>query len=85
VGMGKDKKVTVRTPATVYIKMLQRAFELNLTNREYYLAVAMRDLGLIGEGEELTEENAAKIKAHIKELDQEDKKNSPSSKPHSST
>jgi len=67
--MGKDKKVTVRTPADVYIKMLQRAFDLNLTNREYYLAVAMRDLGLIGQEEELTEETAAKIKKHIKELD----------------
>jgi acyl-CoA reductase-like NAD-dependent aldehyde dehydrogenase len=83
--MAKYKKVTVRTPATVYIKMLQRAFELNLTNREYYLAVAMKDLGLIGEGEELTETNAAKIKAYIKELDEQEKKNTPSSKPHDST
>jgi acyl-CoA reductase-like NAD-dependent aldehyde dehydrogenase len=77
--MAKYKKVTVRTPAKVYIKMLQRAFELNLTNREYYLAVAMKDLGLIGEGEELTEASATKIKAYIKELDEEEKKNSPPS------
>ena len=72
--MRKDKKVTVRTPAEVYIKMLQRAFDLNLTNREYYLSVAMRDLGLI-EDEELTEETAAKIKKYIKQLDQQDRQN----------
>ena len=72
--MGKDKKVTVRTPADVYLKMLQRAFELNLTNREYYLAVAMQDLGIVEDGERLTEETAAKIKTYIKELDQKGKK-----------
>jgi hypothetical protein len=39
----------------------------------------MKDLGLIGEGEELTEASATKIKAYIKELDEEEKKNSPPS------
>lgn len=53
---------------------MQRAFELNLTNREYYLALAMQDLGIEGEGEELTEEIAAKLKSKIKELDIENRK-----------
>ena len=71
--MGKDKKVTVRTPAEIYIKMLQRAFELNLTNREYYLALAMQDLGIAGQGEVLNEETASKLKAYLKELDHQAK------------
>jgi len=72
--MPDDKKVSVRTPPQVYQKLMQRAFELNLTNREYYLALAMQDLGIEGEGEELTEEIAAKLKSKIKELDIENRK-----------
>lgn len=66
--------MTVVTPSKVYSKLIQRAFELNLSNREYYLALAMQDLGIAGEGELLDEETAAKLKKRIKELDKEDKK-----------
>ena len=72
--MPDDKKVSVRTPPQIYKKLMQRAFELNLTNREYYLALAMQDLGIAGEGEELTEETANKLKARMKELDQTNQK-----------
>lgn len=72
--MPDDKKVSVRTPPQVYKKLMQRAFELNLTNREYYLALAMQDLGIAEEGEELTEETANQLKARMKELDQENQK-----------
>lgn len=71
--MAKPKKMSVATPAEIYGKLRQRAFELNLTNREYYLVLAMQDLGIAGEGEELDEETAAKLKERIKELDQSDK------------
>jgi len=72
--MPDDKKVSVRTPPQVYQKLMQRAFELNLTNREYYLALAMQDLGIEGEGEELTEEMATKLKSRLKELDDKNRK-----------
>ncbi|MEM6359625.1 MAG: hypothetical protein AAF731_06015 [Bacteroidota bacterium] len=72
--MPDDKKVSVRTPPQIYKKLMQRAFELNLTNREYYLALAMQDLGIAGEGEELTEATANALKARMKELDQENQK-----------
>ncbi len=71
--MGKKKKVTIVTPSKVYAKLIQRAYELDLNHREYYLGVVMRDLGMIGEGEELTEITAAEIKTYIKELDKHDK------------
>lgn len=85
VGMGKEKKISVRTPSTIYTKLMQRAYELDLNHREYYLALAIQDLEKIGEGQGLTEREAKELKAHIKELDQKDKKNSSPSKPHSST
>lgn len=69
--MAKEKKLTVRTPGKVYVKIMQRAYDLNLTHREYYLAVAMLDLGMIGEVKELDEKIAAQIKRFVKELDQE--------------
>jgi len=72
--MPDDKKVSVRTPPQVYQKLMQRAFELNLTNREYYLALAMQDLGIEGEGKELTEEMATKLKSKIKALDHKNRK-----------
>ena len=72
--MPDDKKVSVRTPPQVYQKLMQRAFELNLSNREYYLALAMQDLGIEGEGEELTEEMATKLKSRLKELDDKNRK-----------
>lgn len=65
--------MTVVTPSAIYGKMIQRAFDLNLTNREYYLGLIMRDLEMIGEGAELTEATAAEIKKRIKEFDQQDK------------
>ena len=65
-------KMTVVTPSEVYAKLIQRAYELNLTNREYYLALAMQDLGIEGEGEALNPETAAKLRERIKELDQQD-------------
>ena len=71
--MAKPKKMSVATPAEIYGKLRQRAFELNLTNREYYLVLAMQDLGIAGEGEELNEEMAEKLKQRIKELDELDK------------
>jgi len=72
--MPADKKVSVRTPPQVYQKLMQRAFELNLTNREYYLVLAMQDLGMIEEGMELNEETAAKLKKQMKELDRQNSK-----------
>ncbi len=65
-------KMTVVTPSEIYSKLILRAYELNLTNREYYLALAMQDLGIEGQGETLTEELAIKLKTHIKKLDQQD-------------
>ena len=69
--MGKKKKVTIITPPDIYIKMIQRAYELDLNHREYYLGVIMRDLGMIGQGEELTEATAIEIKKRIKEMDKQ--------------
>lgn len=67
--MSQEKKISVRTPSSVYIKLIQRAHELNLNHREYYLALAVKDLGLAGEGEILTEKEAQKIKTYIEKLD----------------
>ena len=55
-------KMTVVTPSAVYSRLIQRAYELNLTHREYYLILALQDLGIEGQGEELTKEIAAKLK-----------------------
>lgn len=71
--MGKEKRISVRTPGEVYTKLLQRSYELNLNHREYYLALALKDLGLDGEGESiLTEGDAIKLKALIKEMSKSD-------------
>ena len=70
--MGKKMKMTVVTPSEIYSKLILRAYELNLTNREYYLALAMQDLGIVTQGETLTEQLAIKLKTHIKKLDQQD-------------
>ncbi len=71
--MGKKKKMTVVTRSEIYGKLIQRAFDLDLTNREYYLVLAMQDLGIEGKGEELNEEIATKLKKRIKELDDQDR------------
>lgn len=67
-------KMTVTTPSDIYSKLILRAYELGLTNREYYLALAICDLELMEKGKELTKETADAIKKRIKELDQSDKK-----------
>lgn len=67
--MSKEKKISVRTPAAVYEKLIQRAFQLDLTHREYYLALALQDLGLAEEGEEMDKVTATKLKKHIKSFD----------------
>lgn len=68
--MPKEKKISVRTPPTLYTKLLQRAYALNLNHREYFLALAIKDLEEEGEG--LTEDRAAKLKQRIKDMDREE-------------
>jgi len=67
--MPKEKKISVRTPPELYTKLIQRAYALNLNHREYFLALAIQDIGIEGEGDMLTEELAAKLKQKIKEMD----------------
>lgn len=69
--MAKERKISVRTPSEVYSKLMQRAYDLNLSHREYYLALAMKDLGMEGKGDILDEKLAEKLKTRIKELDKE--------------
>ena len=71
VAMPKEKKISVRTPAKIYAKLIQRAYDLNLNHREYFLALAMKDMELEGEGRILDEELAAKLQQKIKQLDQQ--------------
>ena len=69
VGMGKEKKISVRTPSEIYTKLMQRAYELDLNHREYYLALAIQDLERVGQGQGLTEAEAKELKARIKKID----------------
>lgn len=67
--MPKEKKISVRTPPTLYARLLQRAYALNLNHREYFLALAMEDMA--DEQQGLSEERAAALKQQIKDLDKE--------------
>ena len=67
--MPKEKKISVRTPSEIYIQLMQRSYDLNLNHREYFLALAMKDMGIEGEGNILTEELAEKLKQRIKKMD----------------
>ena len=67
--MSQEKKISVRTPSSVYAKLILRAHELDLNHREYYLALAMKDLGLTGTGQTIDEKEAQHIKQLIKEMD----------------
>ncbi len=67
--MSQEKKISVRTPSEVYIKLIQRSYELNLNHREYYLALAMKDLGLTGTEQTINEKEAQDIKQLIKDMD----------------
>ena len=70
--MAKEKKISVRTPAKVYQKLLQRAYELDLNHREYLLSLALLDLEMVeGHKSVLSPELARKVEDLIKELDQE--------------
>jgi len=70
--MSQEKKISVRTPSEVYIKLIQRAYELDLNHREYYLALAMKDLELVGKGQTIDKKEAQKIKQLIKDMDTSD-------------
>jgi len=70
--MSQEKKISVRTPSEVYIKLIQRAYELDLNHREYYLVLAMKDLELVGKGQTIDKKEAQKIKQLIKDMDTSD-------------
>lgn len=73
--MGREKKISVRTPGKVYEKLLQRAYELDLNHREYFLSLVILDLQMVGENDPvLTPALARKIEAIIKEMDAEGEK-----------
>ena len=68
--MAKEKKISVRTPPTIYTKLMQRAYELDLNHREYYLALAIQDLEREGKGQGLSKTEAKELKSKIKKFDE---------------
>lgn len=67
--MAKEKKLSVRTPPNVYMGLIQRAFQLDMSHREYCLGLIMQDLERAEKGQGLTEAEANELKNRIKKLD----------------
>lgn len=72
----RETKISVRTPGKLYKKINNRAYDLGLHQREYFLCLAIAELGLIENQDEiniLTPELIKEAKAMLKQLDEENK------------
>ena len=43
----RESKISVRTPGELYKKISNRAYDLGLHHREYFLCLAIAELGLV--------------------------------------
>ena len=51
----RETKISVRTPGELYKKISNRAYDLGLNHREYFLCLAIAELGLVNKKEEKRE------------------------------
>lgn len=61
-----SKKFSVNTPDELYKLIRHRSIDLELSHREYFLALAIEDL----RNNQLTEQDAESLKSMIEKLDQ---------------
>jgi len=71
----KSIKVSIQTPKEIHKRIIIKNYDLELTLREYFLCLAMLDLGMLENNEArdfITPALVEEVKAKIQELDNEE-------------